>query len=259
MVSKIITLINKLVKVMIAKQAVINLVGFIEKNCIKYSFSWLLTLCLKIMFISAFMTQVSSSLNAQETTETEQEATVENLTDYQHDGFYLRFHLGFGYLQSVISDVAGSDIKTSGLSGAFRIQIGGVLYNNFILFGNIGAFVAQEPTVEYNSSSGMPLNNIVFNEIGAGISYYFMPENIYISGTVGIGKHVENNKGGLQGSTKSQLSIHISLGKEWWTHKDWGLGIAAYYYINPTEGETIVGFRRALNQSFGLYFSATYN
>jgi hypothetical protein len=89
-----------------------------------------------------------------------------------------------------------------------------------------------------------------------GASYYFMPENIYLSMSFkysggGISKSSVDNGYGLQ----------VSLGKEWWVSKNWGLGLAlniSYDYFSKTDpGYPIITPLHVF--TYGLSFSATYN
>jgi hypothetical protein len=63
---------------------------------------------------------------------------------HQHDGFYLRLAAGPGYAQ-LTEDMMGSDFELSGLASCFRIQIGGTVSENLIIYGELGGVVTYNP------------------------------------------------------------------------------------------------------------------
>lgn len=94
--------------------------------------------------------------------------------------------------------------------------------------------------------------------LGAGITYYIMPANVYLSGSVGVG----NLTADVQGSSASidsgnGLVLDATLGKEWWVGSKWGLGVAgAFGYHTISDEETDDNLS---GPSFAVRFTATMN
>ena len=93
-----------------------------------------------------------------------------------------------------------------------------------------------------------------------GLSYYFMPINIYISAGIcsNIGR-IEGNV--LETDNIFGSGFFCSVGKEWWVSKNWGLGLAIYYYYGKmeTDEDIFIDQYTITDRIFGLAFSATYN
>lgn len=182
---------------------------------------------------------------------------------HQHDGFFLRMHGGVGSGKIVEEDILGSDMTFSGMAGVFRFQIGGSVANNLVLFGEIGAFVLSDPDLEWGTASGkMEGVDLSISDFGAGLSYYFMPSNVYLSGTVTISRDkIEIEELKRSASTQSGVGFYFSVGKEWWVSADWGLGVAGFMYFSQTtdKDESANKEYTVKNTVFGLVFSATYH
>ena len=91
---------------------------------------------------------------------------------------------------------------------------------------------------------------------GGGLTYYIMPANVYLAGSVGFGQAVfEDYRGAVDGSDLG-LGVNLMVGKEWWVGSDWGLGVAGQGIILATDDE-FLGNITAF--STNILFSATYN
>lgn len=93
--------------------------------------------------------------------------------------------------------------------------------------------------------------------VGPGITYYFMPANVYVSGSALASLSVMALQGSTEGS-KIGFGLHFLAGKEWWTGEQWGLGLAAYYRYGSQKNDNL-DFVTMSGSSYGLVFSATLN
>ena len=209
-----------------------------------------------LLLVLLFVVNLPSTGQAQE-----QEQEISGF--HQHDGFFLRFHGGAGSGKMVEEDLLGSDMTLSGLAGVFRFQIGGTVATNLVLFGEMGAFVMSDPEMEWQTLSGTAENvDLSISDIGAGLSYYFMPSNIYLSGTFTISRdRIELKDLNRSGSTQSGFGMYFSIGKEWWVSADWGLGVAGFGYFSQTTDKDASSNQEytVKNTVFGIVFSATYH
>jgi hypothetical protein len=99
--------------------------------------------------------------------------------------------------------------------------------------------------------------DIVLESMGVGATYYFMPVNLYVSASVGLGLLVFEDDGGQSKDTKGGLSLNGLIGKEWWVGADWGLGIAGQVFFMRVKDYVDNQPMNAL--AINLLFSATYN
>ena len=172
-----------------------------------------------------------------------------------HDGFFLRLSAGGGYASTSIED-AGAESKLSGTGGDLNLAIGGVVGTNLALHGTLFGWVVSDPDVELEGSgSGTVDGDVTMSVFGGGVTYYFMPSNIYISPSIGLA--TLSFDGDVEGSSDSGFAIDITLGKEWWVGNSWGLGVAgAFGYHSIPDGGIDENWS---GTSFGVRFSATLN
>lgn len=192
--------------------------------------------------------------------------TAQNSTETRvraHKGFYLSMGLGpvFGNINMKSNELG--EVTYSGTGAVFDFKIGGAIKENLILHGSLMSSSMAGPEVKTSAGSGKSSNNINLGEalIGGGVTYYIMPENILLSGSLGLGNFtVINNDTNVNVSTERGFGMQIKVGKEWFVSKKWGLGLAATYgktSVNNTPGG---GVQEILNSNrFGIMFSASLN
>jgi hypothetical protein len=188
---------------------------------------------------------------------------------HRHDGFYLRLNIGagLGWIAGNDHTLGGIDeVTVSSVGLATSIGIGGALTDNFILNADLYQTMLLDPSVEIDGQDEGDADDLAFDigvgddaeigGIGIGVTYYIMPVNIFLAGSVGIGQAVfEDSRGDREGSDVG-LALNAIVGKEWWVGTDWGLGVAGQFtYLRADDA--IFGTVNAL--SVNLLFSATYN
>jgi hypothetical protein len=190
-----------------------------------------------------------------------------------HDGFFLRITPGSGYSQvsinvsneEIVPDMyKGKDFITfTGFSVDNCIQIGGAVSDNLIIYGESGGIYTFNPSIKvWDEEVENPEDFLVgFGGVGPGVTYYFMPANVYLSLTLLADVAIFKSEGESHSSDVG-FGFNFMAGKEWWAGEQWGLGISIYfrYGSQPDLGEpgdvddlTISGY------SFGALFSATFN
>ena len=189
----------------------------------------------------------------------------QNIGQYTHDGFFMRFLLGGS--SSVMSFNVGSndmgfgDMEFSGLSATFRFQIGAAISENLIAFGEVGAITMSNPELKFSGKTYDTDETLASNsDFGAGLTYYFMPTNIYISGSVlASSAELEYTEGTTiqKGESDYGIGLFLAAGKEWWVNDDWGLGVSIFaaYSDVPDKGNSKVNIT---STTFGVAFSATF-
>jgi hypothetical protein len=173
-----------------------------------------------------------------------------------HDGgFFLRLSGGAGYAtSSVDADTGGAvlNFKFSGVGGDMNFAIGGIVTENLALHGTLWGWVVSEPDLEVGNLKGEISEDLQLTAVGGGVTYYFMPVNIYLSGSAGAAwlslEDAETDVG---------FALDLTLGKEWWVGNRWGLGFAgAFGYHSVPDGDIDQNWT---GTSFGIRFTATMN
>jgi hypothetical protein len=145
-----------------------------------------------------------------------------------HDGFYLRLTQGFG-----TGSVKGDGTKYSGGSFGFSAAFGGALTPHLVLYGEFLFHAIPNPKgdaqVDRPTLAGNPVASFGF---GPGIAYYFMPLNLYLSGSLLLQQTLlfKSYSDGTDGQLITGLGLSLMVGKEWWVSGDWGLGVAAQLF-----------------------------
>jgi hypothetical protein len=176
-------------------------------------------------------------------------------------GFFLRLSAGGGGAASEIKDVNGlfyDQFKFSGASGDVNFAIGAIVTPNLALHGTLWGWSLNEPDVEIDGVDQGSASNtdLSLGAIGAGLTYYIMPANIYLSGSLGLGS-LSLDTGFGEGDTDAGIVIDATIGKEWWVGNRWGLGAAVGLGLHAIPGG--VDSQDWEGGSVALRFSATYN
>jgi len=173
---------------------------------------------------------------------------------YTHHGFFLSADVGLG----------GVNYKDSlGITGGaanFNLKIGGTIAPNFILSGDLITVDCENPDVTQNKGiPGFPAgydygnngDDFSMNLIGIGATYYFMPADIFLTGTIGTGYFKFDDQYSNNG-----LAFQAEVGKEWWVSPNWGLGVGLVLLdMNAKWNSVETG-----NGGFlGLMFNSTFN
>jgi hypothetical protein len=175
----------------------------------------------------------------------------------EHDGFFLRLSAGGGTARSEV-DVPGGKAQLSGATGDVNIAIGGIAARNLAIHGTIFGWLVSDPDVEIASVGTGTLTNtdLDLTGYGAGLTYYIMPANVYLSASAGAAKLTSDSPGADFESDTGFIG-EFALGKEWWVGSSWGLGVSGAAGIHSIpDGGVDKNWKGA---SFALRFSATLN
>lgn len=183
---------------------------------------------------------------------------------HQHDGFYLSMSVGplFG---SVTDDLGSNTLDMRGTGAQFDFKIGGAIKENLILHATLISNTLPGPSIKVsNNSSVKSSDNLTVGEamFGVGLTYYMMPSNIFISGTIGLGNFsiIDSQDSKNNVSTQRGISMQLKFGKEWWISKNWGFGVGLTYGKTNLTNEPGDGIVEKLDSNrFGILFNTTFN
>ncbi len=179
---------------------------------------------------------------------------------HTHDGFFLRFVIGPGYLR-LASQSSANDLQASGLGLGDGFSIGGSIVENLQLSWDVTLFMGEPSVTGKGRSPGSTGAFFGLMQQGPGLTYFFMPHNIYISGSAGLGLVMLTERRDGQADVDHNMNIGwgatLMGGKEWWTSDNWGLGASGRFTIVQSREKATDSL--FLGIGFALYFSATYN
>ena len=177
---------------------------------------------------------------------------------HTHDGFFLRMCTGFGFGYSGVEDGAGNDDTIRGGSHASNFAIGAMVSRNLAIHADIFHVLMIEPESYVNGKSvGTAPGRYIAGGLGAGITYYFMPSNLFLSASLDfVALRADFGILNLEVETDTGIGVDFLIGKEWWVSANWGIGVAGQfvYSLVPSQWDTT-------HHSFGaaVLFTATYN
>jgi hypothetical protein len=179
---------------------------------------------------------------------------------HTHDGFFLRFMMGMGYLR-VASASAGTDLQAAGATFGDMVSFGWAVRENLVLSLDTSVFMGKPSMGGASRLPGATDAFFGFMQMGPGVTYYFMPHNLFASAGFGMGNIflTERQEGepDFDHDMNMGWGATLSGGKEWWTSDNWGLGGAGrLVYVRSKEQATGSLFRAF---SVSVAFTATYN
>ncbi len=178
---------------------------------------------------------------------------------FVHDGFYMNFKLGLGYmdLKSENSDYSQVDL-TSDLASSIAFKIGGSINPHIAIVGAMSLSMASGEVKSSNSYYSSKTDaTIVSFLVGPGIVFYPVQggamDNFFIGATFGLGvceleldkallSWNENANDKSSSNTGAGLGFSLEVGKEWWVGENWSLGADLAYtfvYAEDTEYDGI--------------------
>jgi len=152
------------------------------------------------------------------------------------DGFFLRLSMGGGGGGTKIDD-PDVLVDLSGGMGNVNFAIGGMVTPNLAIHGTLFGWTMTDPDARFEHLTGTLPGDVTMSAIGAGLTYYIMPHNIYVSGSAGFGI-IDVESFGLAGESEIGIAIDTTFGKEWWVSDRWALGVAGAFGFHsiPQEG-----------------------
>lgn len=180
----------------------------------------------------------------------------EDPSAHRHDSFFLRLWIGPAYTSMKLED---ADVEVSGGGGSFGIAVGTAVQENLIIFGQLFDDIAMNPTIKMG---GAELETSDVNAgvigVGAGLAYYIMPANVYVSGALTYTQISVQQDGQEIGESEFGPGFSLMIGKEWWVSNNWGVGGALQLFGGRMKDKGD-GAPTWQTTAAALVFSATYN
>jgi hypothetical protein len=135
-----------------------------------------------------------------------------------HDGFFMRLSGGVSYASTTVESDNKNEVKFEDFGGHGNFAIGGMIAHNLALHGTVWGWDIADGDVAINGQEDNTNLDINLGAVGGGLTYYFEPSNIYVSGSLGIGKI---NFSTIFEDTDMGVAFEALLGKEWWVGDSW--------------------------------------
>jgi len=175
----------------------------------------------------------------------------------QHEGgILIRLSAGLGPASADLDLDTGQKFEMNKVGGNHNLALGGIVGGNVALHATAFGWALGDPSFDLDGQDQPDLKGTVsMNAIGGGATWYLMPINIYVSGSVGFAwlsvsdddRSFDTGVGG---------ALDITVGKEWWVSDRWGLGVALGlqgYAVPADDGKEFTG------GSISARFTATFN
>lgn len=166
---------------------------------------------------------------------------------YRHSqGLMFRLGLGVGY-GSFGTSLGGTDYRVGGFGVNYNAAIGWGMSDSFAVHIDLNGMSLINPGVTSGTGSssrvtvaaGQSYNTGI---LGGGFSYYSMPLNVFVTGSVGLALLSVDSSSGTGSSTtvgQSRLGFGASamIGKEWFIGNGWGIGgaVQVLYALIPDQ------------------------
>ena len=179
-------------------------------------------------------------------------------SDGAHDGgFFMRLSAGFGSTSPEASE-AGQTLELCCETGDLNFAFGGIVARNLAVHATLWGWVIENPDVKLTGMGTVTeKGDLVLVSIGAGVTYYVMPVNVYLSGSVGIGE-LSFDTSGIVTESDTGPVVDLTVGKEWWVSRKWALGVAGGFGWYSLQGGAFSN-QDLDGTSWAVRFTATKN
>jgi hypothetical protein len=183
----------------------------------------------------------------------------------EHEGLFVRLQVGPGAARTQYKEqVDGAKlakVEATGLSGSFDLSVGGRVVGNLILHGNLTyeRFRSEYRYVNGVKDAALKVSTTMLN-LGAGVTYYFMPYNVFLSTAVGPAWLFERRPAG-EVRSNTGFFLLAAAGKEWWVgpRGQWAMG-ASLRFTFAAAAVDIGGTANTLRfANLSLALSTTFN
>ncbi len=176
----------------------------------------------------------------------------------QHVGrLFVRGALGLGF-GNFTAAAAATDITLTGAGLTFNGAIGMGLAPNFALHADVSLISIVQPTVSTSAGiAGVDTeNDYTSSLLGVGFTYYLMPTNLYVSGSVGLALMRAEFSGTAVSRAESGLGFGINAmaGHDWWLSNNlgFGVGLQLQYHRVPDRVTWLGGGENPVWSNFGI-------
>ena len=189
-------------------------------------------------------------------------AAEDNTGAHTHDGFFLRLVGGSMAMGIGTSEEGGSSTGIASVGGAFEASVGGIVAENLALHVDFLSASGEATWAESPENEVFSRNqDVELTAVGIGITRYFMPNNVYLSGSLmstWLRTPTFDDEDNVEMAIGYGGLLSVRAGKEWWVGDDWGLGVTGSLFagagVFAADDANVLGYGGA---TIGV--SATFN
>jgi hypothetical protein len=166
----------------------------------------------------------------------------------RHDGFFAQLGpVGLGHFETR-GDNHGRSAKLSGVGSVFSAAVGANVVENLVLGAELWLNGAASPTLGYDRSSKSLSGAVTaLAAIGPRLTYYFMPENAFVSVTPSIGTLLLANERKESWFAHGGFALRVAAGGESWISEHWALGLNVHLSVGSNvDGDGTTWTSRAI-------------
>ena len=185
------------------------------------------------------------------------------LTPYgyrDHTGFFSHVDVGLGWTDAKADyERAIGKVENRGLGTSWHIALGGSVMPRLAVHFSAFGFdiLGGDLLIDGDKVKGVD-GGVTSTALGAGVTYY-LPFNLYFSGSLGAAFSAIVNPNLLGRSLKPGLGARAALGYEFWIGAYWGLGIAGQVQYLRAKDDDFAGNPIWQGFVYGPAFTATSN
>jgi len=148
-----------------------------------------------------------------------------------HSGFYFSLSGGmaFGAITLNATNTTFSKFEANGTGFQYDAKAGYVISDEEQLILSIDAIrrAVSSPTFTLDGASVYSPSSVSANDAmyGIGVTKYFMPANMFVSGTFGVGRF-QIDYANVRVTSHNGFAFQLKGGQEWWLDDNWGAGIS---------------------------------
>lgn len=158
-------------------------------------------------------------------------AEKSKLSEHNHDGFYLRYSAGIGYLFDWLDSPADATIEGVG-AGIFDLQVGGTPGKGFVIGGGVTYVFVPEPRYEDDLARFNMSGRLRISVFGPFVDYY--PDThsgLHLGATIGLGlayyrmQRDEDDPDDEVGRPDPGIGVSPQIGYDFWIDEQLSLGL----------------------------------
>lgn len=170
--------------------------------------------------------------------------------DRTHRGFHLSLGLGpvYGHIHDKASGAispgvnGNAEVRYKGTGVGLDLRVGGAVKDNLVLTFDMVSRAITSPQISYGGNDYNTSDDLTIGEVtyGAGVTYFLMPANISLGGTLGVGNYVLTVTGENSSTLRTDYGFSgvLRAGKTWWLGRAVNMGAGvSYSFTQATNNE----------------------
>jgi hypothetical protein len=158
--------------------------------------------------------------------------------DVDHEGLMVRMSGGAAAFGAGFSPKGGAEFGVGAVGPALNLMVGKSIYPNLALHVDLLAIGSDSARVGADHRSDeFSADGVGLGAVGLGATYYVMPLDLALSGSLMVAAMGLEAKDGRTWETDGAMLMKLDVVKEWQVSRDWGLGLGLTAFAGGGEGD----------------------